>query len=95
MRGVFDAEQAPEDSCELCAVGRRRPKKVHGTAVVLAAVHAAEADAADGIGCGDPGKNGYACGDVEVLAPPALLKHIPGYFQVCPRRPEPGPRFGA
>jgi hypothetical protein len=46
-----------------------------GSVVILATVQAAEADAADGIGCGDPGKNGYAGGDVEVLAPSALPEH--------------------
>jgi hypothetical protein len=34
-----------------------------------------ESDAADGVGCGDPGKNGYAGGDVEILAPAALSEH--------------------
>jgi hypothetical protein len=43
--------------------------------VVLAAVQAAEADTADGVGCGDPGKNGHAGGDIEVLATVAFPEH--------------------
>ena len=75
MRGVFQAEQAPEDSREFRAVWRGLPEQILGPVVVLATGQAAEADAADGVGCGDPGKNGYAGGDVEVLAPAALPEH--------------------
>ena len=75
MRGVFQAEQAPEDSGEFRAVWRSLPEEFLGSVVILATVQAAEADAADGIGCGDPGQNGYAGGDVEVLVPSALPEH--------------------
>lgn len=75
MRGVFQAEQAPEDGRELRAVWRSSPEQFLGPVVVLATVQAAEADAAYSVGCCDPGKNGYASGDVEVLAPAALPEH--------------------
>jgi hypothetical protein len=73
--GVFEAEQATEDGCEFRAVWRGRAEQILGSVVVLAAVQAAEAATANGVGCGDPSKNGNAGSYVEVLAVATLSEH--------------------
>jgi hypothetical protein len=94
MRGVLQVKQAPECSRELRAVWRSGPEKFFGSVVVVATVQAAEAGAADRVGCGDSGQDCYAGGDIEVLTTVTLPEHSLGHFQVCLSSPEPRPRLG-
>ena len=86
MRGVLDAEQSAKNGGELAPVRRGGPQKILRTTVVLGAVQVTEPAPANGVRCRYPGENGKARRDVELRIPAALLKHRPGYLQVCPRR---------
>lgn len=94
MRGVLEVKQAPEYSREFRAVWRSCPEQFFGSVVVVAAVQAAEAGAADRVGCGDSGQDCHAGGDIEVLTAVTFPEHSLGHFQICLSSPEPRPRVG-
>lgn len=95
VRGVLQAEQAAEVRGEFLPVWRGCPEQVFGAAVVVAAVQAPEADAADSIGCGYAAEDRKADGDVEVLVAATFGEYGLSHVQVCLRGPEPGPGFAS
>jgi hypothetical protein len=82
VRCVLQPEQALQLGGELGAVLRSTSNQVDGAAMVIAAVQAAQAQAAYSIRRGDPGKDCHACRYVPVLAGESFPEHGPGNVEV-------------
>jgi hypothetical protein len=91
VRCVFQVQEAKQGCCEFRTVGRGLPQQSGCTAMIVAAVPAAEAGAADAVGRGDARQDGKARRHVEVLVAVVLAEHQLRDFQVCLRSTEPGP----
>ncbi len=75
MRLILQVKEPQQDPRKIGAIRCGCAQKAGCFAVIFAAMSGMEPQAAEGVGCGNPGQNREASGHVQVLIPVTFVKN--------------------